>query len=248
MSPLALFLDVDGTLLDIAPAPDRVMVPAELKLLLRTLHERLEGALAMISGRPIAQIDRLFAPLRLPAAGLHGMERRDAAGTYLPPLLDPAALQKTRICLTDFTAAHAGTLLEDKGHTLALHYRQAPQFEAQARAAAAQALELLGSNWHILEGRKVIELQPRAFTKGGAIEQLMRTPPFAGRKPVFIGDDRTDETGFLYVNGCGGQTIYVGARQETFAQQRLPDVAAVHRWLNSLADAGGEAAAGSNRQ
>ncbi len=242
MPGFALFLDVDGTLLDIAPTPERVTVSPELKKLLQALYERHEGALAIVSGRPIAQLDRLFAPLRLPAAGLHGMERRDAAGTYLPPLLDPAALQRARALLTEFAAAHPGTLLEDKGHTLALHYRQAPRFEEPVRAAAAQALHVLGRNWHLLEGRKVLELLPRAFTKGGAIAQLMRTLPFAGRKPVFIGDDRTDETGFFYVNQCGGRTIYVGTRPDTCAQQRLPDVPAVHRWLRALADPDTEAA------
>jgi trehalose 6-phosphate phosphatase len=236
-SQRALFLDVDGTLLEIAPTPDGVGVPASLKTLLRALYEAHQGALALISGRSIGQLDELFAPLRLPAAGLHGLQLRHAAGAAVQsagPSMPTGLWEQTCRALADFTARHAGTLLEDKGGTLALHYRQAPGHEAAARAAAAGALALLGGQWQLLEGKCVLELKPREASKARAIEALMRLPPFAGRVPVFAGDDVTDETGFGYVNARGGDSIHVGNAAPTRARRRLADVAAVHRWLREL--------------
>ncbi len=237
----ALFLDVDGTLLEIAATPDGVHVPPYLIDLLQRLHEMHRGALALVSGRPVGQLDELFAPLRLPSAGLHGLERRDAAGgqvrTAAPQV--PAELwARTRRCLTDFCARNAGTLLEDKGGTLALHYRQAPEHEAAARRAVAGALAQLGDDWQVLDGKCVLELKPGAASKAGAIAGFMRSAPFAGRVPVFIGDDITDESGFQYVNSLGGHSIHVDEQANgaghTCARQRLADVAAVHRWLREL--------------
>lgn len=229
----ALFLDVDGTLLAIAPTPAGVRVPDALKILLADLQAAHGGAVALVSGRPIAQLDELFFPLRLPCAGLHGLERRDSAGRRYSLAPDPAVLKQMRVCLTEFTARHRGTLLEDKGATLALHYRQAPHWAAAAR----QAIESAGlpEHWELMEGKCVLELKPSALSKATAIADFMREPPFAGRKAVFAGDDRTDERGFEYVNAIGGESIHVGTAQ-TCARSTLPDISALHRWLETLRD------------
>lgn len=237
----ALFLDVDGTLLEIAPTPDGVRVPARLKSLLSGLAEAAGGALAFVSGRPIAQLDRWFAPLRIPSAGLHGLERRDAAGKIHRASFDERALQRARAFLAALVKSNPGLLLEDKQMTLALHYRQAPELEATARKGAAHALELAGDAFCVLDGKMVLELKPDGFSKSLAIAAFLAEPPFAGRTPLFVGDDRTDEAGFSYVNGLGGIAVHVGNNPDTRARWRLPDVAAVHQWLASLLLAQGTA-------
>jgi trehalose 6-phosphate phosphatase len=203
----ALFLDVDGTLLEIAAAPEDVFVPTRTVEVLESLEARLGGALALVSGRTIADLDRLFVPLRLPAAGAHGAERRSASGHATRREADPRALESARILLETWTDAHDGTLLEDKGAALALHYRGAPSLENDARRVAAEAAALAGPRFVIQEGKKVLELKSRATDKGRAIAEFMGEAPFAGRVPVFLGDDLTDEHGFARVNELGGHSI-----------------------------------------
>ena len=226
----ALFLDVDGTLLEIAAIPAAVRVPERAIFLLRSLLTRLGGAVALVSGRRIADLDALFAPLTLPVAGVHGAERRDAAGHRTTPERG-ARLTPARRVLATWQAAHAGTLLEDKGAALALHYRAAPEWEADARRAAIEALAAVGPDFHLQEGKKVLELKAYSTGKGSAIEAFMHEPPFQGRLPVFIGDDVTDEDGFETVNRLGGYSIAVGHERLTRARWRLNDESEVLAWL-----------------
>jgi trehalose 6-phosphate phosphatase len=228
----ALFLDVDGTLLEIAPTPDAVRVPAPAVASLAAVSARLEGALALISGRSIADLDRLFAPLKLPAAGAHGAQRRTASGLCFArryaPWLVPA-----RELLAGWAAAHEGVLLEDKGDSLALHYRNAPALEPAARREVDAAVAAVGPLFQVQEGKMVLEIKPGATSKGTAIEEFMAEKPFIGRRPVFLGDYLTDEFGFEVVNRLGGHSIAVGVSGRTHAQCCLRDPAHVLRWLES---------------
>jgi trehalose 6-phosphate phosphatase len=228
----ALFLDVDGTILAIAATPAAVRVPGRAIVALASAHEELAGALALVSGRNIADLDRLFAPLRLPTAGVHGAERRTADG-LVRTHDNAAALAPARTLLARWVAAHPGALLEDKHTALALHYRNAPELEPAARVAAAAALATVGPAFHVQEGKRVLEVKANAVGKGKAIEAFMAEQPFAGRRPVFVGDDLTDEDGFEVVNRLGGHSIAVGVARPTHARWRVPDEARVLDWLES---------------
>jgi trehalose 6-phosphate phosphatase len=232
----ALFLDVDGTLLEIAATPSAVSVPQRAIDLLSRLHDTLAGALALVSGRPIADLDRLFAPLRLPVAGAHGAERRDAAG-LLHSRDYGAALAPARNVLARWAAAHPGVLLEDKGVALALHYRRAPELEAAARDLMAAALVAVGPAFRLQDGKKVVEIAVETASKGLAIAQFMAEAPFVGRLPVFVGDDLTDEDGFAMVNRLGGHSVAVGVNRATKARWHLHGDQQVLAWLE--ANAGG---------
>ena len=227
----AFFLDVDGTLLDIAEAPDRVHVPPRVVDVLARLAGSFGGAVALVSGRPIADLDRLLSPLRLPCAGLHGAERRDARGELRRHGMD-GALDAARTALSSFCAAHPGTLLEDKGAALALHYRLAPAAESQARRAVGRALAGLGPAFALQEGKCVLEIKPAGSSKAHAIEEFMAEAPFAGRVPVFAGDDVTDEDGFRAVNRLGGLSVRVGGDGRTAATSALGSVDEVIGWLS----------------
>lgn len=231
---LALFLDVDGTLLEIAATPDAVRVPASLKHTLSSLSARLDGALALVSGRSVRTLDALFTPFHFPAAGIHGCERREANGCILRPEIDMPRFARVRDDLAAWTQAHPGTLLEDKGYALALHYRLAPQFADAALTAAESALRQIETH-ELQRGKFVFEIRPAGYSKGGAIEAFMREIPFRGRKPLFIGDDITDEAGFAVVNRLGGISIRVGEVASTAARYRLAHVDEVVAWLNALA-------------
>lgn len=232
---LALFLDVDGTLLEIAETPDAVVVPPELRQTLAALASRFDGALALVSGRSIHTLDALFAPLRLAAAGIHGCERREADGRILQPQIDKARFAAAREVLLAWTLQHPGTLLEDKEYALALHYRLVPEVEGAALTAVQSVLESLDT--HALQrGKSVFEIRPAGYSKGSAIDLFMGQKPFQGRTPVFIGDDVTDEAGFVAVNELGGISIRVGETSESSAQYRFANVAAVLEWLSLLAN------------
>ena len=235
----ALFLDIDGTLLELAPTPDRVRVDAGIAALLPALARRLHGAVALVTGRTLADADRLFRGLALPIAGQHGLERRSADGSLHRQLPSLSTLEQLRGVLSRFAARHDGLTLEDKGATLALHYRQAPALASfvhrtlRAHMTAALASE---SGWHLQPGKRVLEIKPDGRDKGTAILEYVTEPPFAGRLPVFVGDDETDEHGFAAVRAAGGWAVKVG-RGRTHAQFRLTDVAAVHAWLTALVPA-----------
>jgi len=226
----AFFLDIDGTLVEHAERPDAVRPGEAVFRLLEALHRAAAGALALISGRSVSDIDALFAPLRFPAAGQHGAERRDATGTVHGQPFPAAALRRAAERLGEFAARHDGLLLEDKGHNLALHFRLAPQHARAAQTVLREAAAQLGAGFEVLEGKMVVELKPSGRDKGSAIEEFMREPPFAGRTPVFIGDDLTDEYGFGVVNRLGGHSVKVGDG-ESAARGHIADAAAVRTWL-----------------
>jgi len=234
----ALFLDLDGTLLEIASRPELVTVPVGLSDLLRSLAERHGGALAVVSGRRIAELDRLLRPWQGPAAGIHGAERRGGDGRLVTGGDTQAdrdaafALDRLRPALRDLAERIPGVLLEDKGRTLALHYRAAPEKAAEIRSAIDRGLREHGEKLRLIAGKMVFELQFRHHGKHGAIAAFLAEKPFCNRMPVFVGDDTTDEDGFAEVNRRGGVSIRVGPPStETEARYALPSVSAVFRWL-----------------
>jgi trehalose 6-phosphate phosphatase len=228
-----LFLDVDGTLIELTDSPLDTFADPQLKTLLGQVAERLGGALALVSGRGIAYLDALFAPLRLASAGLHGVERRKASGVMHGASFVDTQLTAARTAVNALVQAHPGILVEDKGRTLAVHFRMAPDREAAVREALIAIAKPLGSNYHIQEGSMVLEIKPRGFTKATAIKAFMAEPPFSGRKPVFIGDDLTDQDGFRMVEDQGGLSIAVGDRVR--GQYRLESASAVREWLAQIA-------------
>lgn len=228
-----LFLDVDGTLIELSDTPFHTHASAELRTLLQEVAERLGGAVALVSGRSITYLDALFAPLRLPSAGLHGVERRKASGAMHGASFQDAQLDRARAALADLVETHTGTLLEDKGRTVAIHYRLAPQFEPELREKVAAIAAGLGANYHVQSGSMMLEIKPRGFNKGAAVKAFLQEPPFSGRKPVYVGDDLTDIDGFRVVDEHGGISIAVGERVE--AQFHLADPAAVRAWLLRIA-------------
>jgi trehalose 6-phosphate phosphatase len=230
---IAILLDVDGTILDFAPTPSQVKVPAKLRETLTKLLHRTKGALALVSGRPLADIDRLFAPLKLPAIGGHGAEIRRAPSSPAthPPLSIDTQLKEQLIA-----AAGEGILIEDKGYSIALHYRLAPERGGALRQAVdAIVAEHPDSGVEILPGKWVIEVKPERFTKGTGIRHLMHDPPFRGRTPFFIGDDVTDESAFAVLAPFGGTGYSVG-RPFKGAAGVFDDAVAVRDWLDRLLD------------
>jgi trehalose 6-phosphate phosphatase len=228
-----LFLDVDGTLIELTDSPLDTFADQELKTLLGHVAERMGGALALISGRSIDYLDALFSPLRLPAAGLHGVERRKASGIMHGASFVDTQLTAARAAINALVEAQPGTSVEDKGRTIAVHFRMAPQCEAAVRQALIDIAKPLGSNYHIQEGSMVLEIKPRGFTKASAIKAFMQEPPFSGRLPVFVGDDLTDQDGFKIVEDQGGISIAVGDR--VHGQFRFETVSAVRAWLQEIA-------------
>jgi trehalose 6-phosphate phosphatase len=228
-----LFLDVDGTLIELTDTPFDTRASEDLKHLLSAVSTRLGGALALVSGRSIEYLDALFAPMRLPSAGLHGVERRKASGGLHGAGFNDAMLDPARTALAALVQAHPGTLLEDKGRTVAVHFRLAPQFESNVREAVMAIATNLGSRYQVLSGNMMLEIKPRGFNKGASVKEFMQEAPFAGRLPVYVGDDLTDLDGFRAVDDQGGISIAVGNRVQ--AQYHLPDPAAVRAWLQGIA-------------
>jgi trehalose 6-phosphate phosphatase len=222
----ALFLDFDGTLVSLADAPQRVYVAPEVPRCLDALSRRLDGAVAIVSGRTVADLRRRLKPWDGPIVGQHGLEIRHADARLVRRAVAPAEFPG----LARFAATHPGVMLEHKGATVALHYRHAPDLAAAAVDAAVAAVNGAAGNWRIVEGKMVVELVPRGIGKGAAILELLREPPFRGRRPVFAGDDRTDEDGFATVTAEGGVAVRVGPGASA-ASYRLADVAAVLAWL-----------------
>ncbi|MGE0355379.1 MAG: trehalose-phosphatase [Burkholderiales bacterium] len=235
---VALFLDFDGTLVHHEDHPAAVRIDAPLRTLMEGLREATGGALALISGRAIADLDALFSPDRFAIAGQHGAERRSADGTMHFHASPAERLQGTAAELRRFVAAHPGLLLEEKGSSLALHYRNAPALAGPAEREARRALAALGDEFELQGGKFVFEVRPSGRDKGTAVSEFLAEAPFAGRVPVFVGDDLTDELGFEIVNGRGGHTVKVGAGP-TRARWRLADADAVRRWLSDFATRGG---------
>lgn len=230
--PVALFLDFDGTLVEIAPSPDAVIVPSDLPIRLRALHTALDGAIAIVTGRTIEAIDGFLPDLEIAITGGHGAERRLLGHheTADPSLLADAAAIARRV--SDTLGGEAGLLIEPKPTGVAVHYRGAPEKETLARAALTRALEGFNA-FHIMEGKMVIEARPDWANKGSAIERLMQVKPFAGRTPIFIGDDVTDEDGFATVRGLGGFGIKIG-EGDTQARFILPSIAELYVYFDAL--------------
>ena len=226
----ALFLDVDGTLLDIAMRPDEVAVSPGLKSVMLNAFRLSGGAVALISGRSLYDLDRLFAPMRFPAAGQHGVERRDSTGhvVRLHDTLD--RLNRAVHALQAQVPQHRGVIVEHKGLSVALHYRQAPAARDWAHRTMRALHETLGPEFKLVVGKMVWELRPGGRDKGTAIADFMTELPFAGRVPVFIGDDDTDEDGFRVINQAHGHSIKVGEGTSR-ARWRLPDAQSVRVWL-----------------
>jgi trehalose 6-phosphate phosphatase len=226
----AYFVDIDGTLLEFADPPRALRFDRELRDLIEALHRATGGAVAPISGRAIADIDALFDGLRLPAAGQHGIERRDAAGRVTHHAFPAERLEWARERLAAAAARHRGLWLEDKGLSLALHYRRAPRLGGFAHRLVRSLLPAVGTQYCILTGKRIVEIKPAGKDKGVAVLEFMQEAPFKGRAPVFVGDDVTDEYGFVTVNRLRGYSVKVGP-ERTAARWRLRDVAAVRAWL-----------------
>jgi trehalose 6-phosphate phosphatase len=226
----AYFLDIDGTLIDIADTPDAVRIDTALLDLIARLHRASGGAMALVSGRTISDIENRLGMPRLPLAGQHGLERRDAAGRLWIHAAPPAAKSAIKEALEPVLARHPGLLLEDKGMTLALHYRLAPHLAAYAHRLMARLADAADAGLEVQHGKRVAEIKPAGFDKGTAVTDYLAEPPFMGRRPVFIGDDLNDEHGFAEVNRLDGISIKVG-KGASCARFRLPDVAAVRSWL-----------------
>lgn len=228
----AFFFDVDGTLAAIKPRPDEVSIPENVRNTLQSLTDLCHGALALVSGRPVEQLDQLAAPLHVPLAGVHGAERRDAQGQLHRTNLPDDVSTPLAVSLSRSIGSWPGTELETKGMAFALHYRRAPEYQQQIMQLAesmVQRFPMLA----LQPGKCVVELKPKGIDKGAAINAFMQEAPFAGRIPVFIGDDLTDEAGFLVVNAMNGLSVKVG-EGSSHARYRLQGVAEVYAWLEQM--------------
>ncbi len=233
----AILLDIDGTILDLAPSPQQVWVPPELRRTLARLDGLTGGAVALVSGRSLNDIDLIFSPLQLAAIGGHGAEMRIAAGAEPLRRVGPlsAALKRK---LASVNEIGPGILIEDKGYSLALHYRLAPDKENELRAAvAAICAEAAAGSVEILPGKLVIEIKPAGINKANAVCDLMNYPPFADRNPIFIGDDTTDEPVFGIISNFGGLGFSVG-RIVADSNGHFDKPESVRKWLTRVATEG----------
>lgn len=211
LKTVALLLDVDGTLIDIGPSPFEVDVPHDLKDSLARLYDLTEGALALVSGRPIRDLDKLFMPLRLPAVGGHGAELRLAHDAAVARTIDLPQAMRDR--LTAGALAGSGVEFEDKGYSVALHYRKAPQHEDRLRAHVAEICSAFATEeTEVLPGKMMFEVKRPRVDKGGGVREVMSHKPFAGRMPVFVGDDITDDAAFAALPEFGGSGFSVNRR------------------------------------
>lgn len=231
----AVFLDVDGTLIEIASAPDKVETPLDMVAAVSGLQRALDGAVAIVSGRPLVELDRLMAPLILPAAGLHGLECRGPDGSVARDDGQAARLETIRHELAAFAAAHPGIIVEDKRLAIAVHYRAAPEFAEEVNRLARSLVAAHDGSLGLLPGKMVVEIKSKKTNKGAVVETFMTQIPFRGRTPVFIGDDYTDEDGFRAANRMGGQSIRVGPPPpdvpETAAHWECERVRDLIEWL-----------------
>ncbi len=230
----AFFFDLDGTLAEIKPHPDQVSLSVDARNALHLLAQKNEGAVALVSGRSMAELDALASPLHFPLAGVHGAERRDFSGKTHIVALPADIVSALNDQLSTALESLPGCELEAKGMAFALHYRQAPQYEERIMALA-QGLVGFYPELALQPGKCVVEIKPQGISKGEAIAAFMQEAPFRGKTPVFVGDDLTDEAGFGVVNQLDGVSIKVGPGA-TQAQWRLAGVPDVHQWLQTIAE------------
>jgi trehalose 6-phosphate phosphatase len=227
----ALFFDVDGTLVPIVPDPRAVRVERALLAQLSSLQSRFDGAVALLSGRPLDTLDQLFAPLRLPAAGLHGLQRRYANGQVHQSVTESEFMQAARAALAGFVRSELGLVLEDKGETVAVHFRAVPALGPRVLDYMNALAQRFGPGLQVLRGQFVLELKSRRENKGTALRAFMHEAPFRGRVPVMIGDDITDVDAFIAAESLGGFSIAVGnavsARWQVASPHELLD------WLSA---------------
>lgn len=232
----ALFLDVDGTLLDFAERPEEVVVAEPLMLLLANLYVALDGALALVSGRGLTDLDHLFGSPPWAMAGLHGLQLRQADGQERETRISGSRRSLALHAAEQIARAHPGTFVENKDLAVAIHSRLAPEhFDAVRAHAEAMLPELHG--YEIQDGTLVVELKPEGMDKGKAVAELLACEPFVGRLPVYLGDDLTDEYGFAATNLENGISVRVGMREPSLAQYTLPDTHYVFVWLSRVLNA-----------
>jgi trehalose 6-phosphate phosphatase len=230
----ALFLDIDGTLLDIAAAPEAVVIPPTLPPALAAASAALGGALALVSGRPIEWIDRVFAPLCLPTAGQHGAEIRLAGDKPVQVIVKVPNLAPVRLRAAAIAAALPGVLLEEKTFGVAIHYRNVPHAATELRSRMKRLVLELGDKFELLSGKMVLEIRSAMAWKERAVEAFMEVPPFVGRVPVFIGDDTTDHDAFRAARRRGGHAVQVGPGPEGIADWSVDDPGTIRAWLETL--------------
>jgi len=229
----ALFLDFDGTLVELAEAPDRIQVPAALPDLLERVSERLGGRVAIVSGRSLADLERHLSCTGFAVSGSHGLELRMPDGRSLSAPA-PDEMDSVRAAVARFAAERPGLLVEDKPSAIAVHFRRAPERGAEVAAFLSSLASRAGLG--LQHGKMVTELRPHGADKGDALRTLMAEPPFAGARPLFVGDDLTDEDGFAAAASLGGAGVLVGAPRASAARWLLPDVAAVAHWLGNAVE------------
>lgn len=230
-----LFLDFDGTLVEIALRPEAVSVAPETLSALTALHRWLGGALAIVSGRPIPEIDRFLTPLVLPAAGVHGLTRRAADGRIEQAVVDQSLVALMACELGMVIDRHPGVLLETKWGAVALHYRSRPELAELCVTAVKKATAACTARIELLPGKMVIEAKFAGADKGSAIHAFMDEPPFKGRRPVFVGDDATDEDGFAAVHALNGLTAKVGTAA-SIARHRFESTQQFLAWLDTISN------------
>jgi trehalose 6-phosphate phosphatase len=228
----ALFLDFDGTLVELAEAPDAISLSPAVAPLLARLAHRLDGRLALVSGRGIADLERHLECTGIAVSGSHGLELRLRDGSHIP-LAAQYDLSDAREQVAHLANQAPGLLVEEKPFGIALHYRQAPQEQGRVMKVMHELARSTGLG--LQEGKMVVELRPRGADKGDAVRAFMTEPHFAGARPVFMGDDQTDEHAFVAAAELGGTGILVGPARKTAASWRLPDVQAVLQWLDEAA-------------
>jgi trehalose 6-phosphate phosphatase len=230
-----IFLDFDGTLVEIEDRPDDVRVDAATLQFIERLRDKVGRALALVSGRDIHVVDRLLHPLVLPVAGVHGLQRRDAAGYLHSPVIDPGVMDAVAAKMEAAFSEEPGIFIERKTGAVALHFRLRPDFEKRCYALAQQIVSNR-PELHLMTGKMVCEIRLQGFDKGAVIEAFLNERPFKGRKPIFAGDDVTDEAGFATVNACDGISIKIG-RGPTAAKFRAANIAGLRDWFDELATA-----------
>jgi len=229
----SLFLDFDGTLVELASRPDGVEVGAELRDLLLALQTKLDGRVALLSGRPVEDVGDLLDPLQLPISGSHGLERSLPGRAHTPPPR-PIGLDQIISALRGLEVDYPGVHIEEKPAGVAVHYRLAPRAAIVCQQEAERAATAIGMA--LQHGKMVVELKPVGADKGSALRAFMSERPFAGTRPIFIGDDLTDEHGFVAAREFGGTGVLVGSSRPTAACYRLEDVQAVRSWLGAACE------------